>query len=108
SKSTSPGRRIITRTAPGSLAPMAISSYAATPSFCSAENRREWLIEGASGKTAYPQWYGRLFREFVHKIETASYSTELLEEAATALRYAELCYRSAKTGKTYRFSDEKA
>jgi predicted dehydrogenase len=72
------------------------------------ENRREWLIEGASGKTAYPQWYGRLFREFVHKIETASYSTESLEEAATALRYAELCYRSAKTGKTYRFSDEKA
>jgi predicted dehydrogenase len=71
------------------------------------ENRREWLIEGASGKAAFSQWYGRLFREFVHKIETASYSTELLEEAATALRYAELCYRSAKTGKIYRFSDEK-
>ncbi len=71
------------------------------------ENRREWLIEGASGKAAFPQWYGQLFREFVYKIETASYSTELLEEAATALRYAELCYRSAKTGKIYRFSDEK-
>jgi predicted dehydrogenase len=72
----------------------------------SGNNRREWVIEGASGKTAYPQWYGRLFREFVHKVETANYSTESLEEAATALRYAELCYRSAKTGKTCRFADE--
>ncbi|MDZ7343274.1 MAG: Gfo/Idh/MocA family oxidoreductase, partial [candidate division KSB1 bacterium] len=54
--------------------------------------RREWLIAGASGKAAYPRWYGRLFREFIRKIETASYSTEYLAEAANTLRCAELCY----------------
>jgi predicted dehydrogenase len=70
------------------------------------EERREWLIEGASSPAVYPQWYGRLFREFVQQIEAKNYSTAFLEEATNALRCAALCCRSAKTGKTYRFSDE--
>ncbi len=69
------------------------------------DDRCEWVIDGASSKTAHPQYYGRLFREFVHQIETKNYSTRFLEEAANALRCATLCYRSAKTGKTCRFSN---
>lgn len=73
---------------------------------CGSE-RREWVIEGASSQAAYPQWYGQLFREFVQQIETKNYSTASLDEATNALRCAALCYRSAQTGKTYRFSDKK-
>jgi predicted dehydrogenase len=69
------------------------------------DDRCEWVIEGASTEAAHPQWYGRLFREFVYQIETKNYSTAFLEEAANTLRCAELCYRSAKTEKTCRFSD---
>ncbi|MCG3119098.1 MAG: hypothetical protein ALAOOOJD_01429 [bacterium] len=68
--------------------------------------RREWRLEGASSQAADPQWYGRLFREFVQQIETKNYSTAFLDEAANALRCAALCYRSAQTGKTYRFADK--
>lgn len=72
------------------------------------DDRHEWSIAGASGKAAYPQWYGQLFREFVHQIETQNYSTAFLDEAANALHCVTLCYRSAKMGKICRFSNEEA
>jgi len=72
------------------------------------QQRREWIFEGASSKAAYSQWYGLLFRDFVRRIESQSYSATPLLEARNVLRCAEACYRSAQTGKTMPFAHEEA
>ncbi len=63
-------------------------------------HQREFPGQDVSNKAAYVQWYAALFNEFVRRLQQKNHSYDMLNEALSVLKCAELCYESAKEGST--------
>lgn len=59
------------------------------------EGVRQIPMPDVSDKNQYVEWYAKLFREFVRRVQGKMLSTDLLEEAVNVMKMLEVSYRSS-------------